>query len=204
MERNDDLSGTGLGGSTGSTAGSTGGSTGGAGFGNSGDISGTSGYGSLGGSTGAASANVGNIGSTTGAGTGTAEGSTGLKDRARDIASSAGERLADVGSTVRERAGTAKNSLADMLDAGADRLRGRAESTTATGADGTLAVADSGKMGQVNDRLASGMQSAANVLRDTDWDGIRTGVERQVKENPGRSLLVAVGLGYLLGKALRR
>jgi len=202
MERNDDLSGTGLGGSTGSTAGSTGGSTGGAGFGNSGDLSGTSGYGSLGGGTGAASASVGNIGTTTGAGVGSTEGATGLKDRARDLASSAGERLADVGSTVRERAGTAKTSLADMLDAGADRLRGRTES--ATGVDGTLAVADSGKMGQVNDRLASGMQSAANVLRDTDWDGIRTGVERQVKENPGRSLLVAVGIGYLLGKALRR
>jgi hypothetical protein len=30
------------------------------------------------------------------------------------------------------------------------------------------------------------------------------GVERQVKEHPGRTLLVALGLGYLLGRAVRR
>jgi hypothetical protein len=29
------------------------------------------------------------------------------------------------------------------------------------------------------------------------------GIEQQVKEHPGRTLLIAAGLGYLLGKALR-
>ena len=48
------------------------------------------------------------------------------------------------------------------------------------------------------------MQSTADWLRDADLDGMREGVERQVKEHPGRSLLIAVGLGYLLGKAFRK
>jgi hypothetical protein len=48
------------------------------------------------------------------------------------------------------------------------------------------------------------MQSTADWLRDADLDSMREGVERQVKEHPGRSLLIAVGLGYLLGKAFSK
>jgi len=48
------------------------------------------------------------------------------------------------------------------------------------------------------------MQATADWLRDADLDSLRTGVERQVKEHPGRTLLFAVGLGYLLGKAFRK
>ena len=34
-------------------------------------------------------------------------------------------------------------------------------------------------------------------------DGLKGSIEQQGKEHPGRTLLIAVGLGYLLGKALR-
>src|SRR6185436_10825422 len=65
---------------------------------------------------------------------GTTPETSGLKDRARDIAGTAGDRLADVGSTVRERAGTAKDSLADALESGAEKIRSRT-----TGQTGQLA-----------------------------------------------------------------
>ena len=48
------------------------------------------------------------------------------------------------------------------------------------------------------------MESSAEWLRDADVDKIKAGVEKQVKEHPGRTLLVALGAGYLLGKAFRR
>ena len=41
---------------------------------------------------------------------------SGLADRAMNVASTAGERLSDVGSQVRDRAGNLKNSLADALE----------------------------------------------------------------------------------------
>ena len=53
-------------------------------------------------------------------------------------------------------------------------------------------------------RVAGGMDATANWLRNTDLDRVRVGIEQQVKEHPGRTLLIAVGVGYLLGKALRR
>jgi hypothetical protein len=175
MERNaDDLSGSAGGTGTGGSAG---------GYGNSGDVSGSSGY--------------------------TAGGpDTGIADRARGVAGNAKDKLANVGSTVREQAGSAKDKLADALESGADKLRQRAGSGTQqfAGETGSTGVAVSGdnRVNQVSEKVAGGMQATADWLRDADLDSMRTGVERQVKEHPGRTLLIAVGLGYLLGKAFRK
>jgi hypothetical protein len=137
-------------------------------------------------------------------------GNVNITDRARDIAGTTRERLADVGGTLRERAGTMKDSLADAIESGADKLRGRASAAGggaplagATGATGVAVVSD-GRVAQVSDKVAGGMQATADWLREADLDSLKSGIERQVKEHPGRTLLIAVGLGYLLGKALRK
>ena len=48
------------------------------------------------------------------------------------------------------------------------------------------------------------MQSTADFIRNADLDNMKQGVENHVKENPGRSLLIAAGVGYLLGRAFRK
>ena len=195
MERNaDGLSG-GSSGGAGGSAGSTGG-----GYGNSGDLTGSAGYGvGSGGSTGA-----GTGGSSFGGSSSTDAGG-GITDRARDIAGNAKDKLADVGSNVRQGAGTAKDKLADALASGADKLRQRGGRGQLSGSTGTADITVSGDgVSQVTDRVAGGMQATADWLRDADIDSMRMGVERQVKEHPGRTLLIAVGLGYLIGKAFRK
>jgi ElaB/YqjD/DUF883 family membrane-anchored ribosome-binding protein len=145
-------------------------------------------------------------GSTGGFGGGTTGSDAGgIADRAKNLAGDAQERLSDVGSTVRDRAGNVKNSLADALEAGADRLRNRGGQQLAGSAgfaDGS--VSTDNRVAEIGNRVAGGLQTSADWLREADIDGLRQGVEKQVRENPGRTLLIAVGLGYLLGKALRR
>jgi ElaB/YqjD/DUF883 family membrane-anchored ribosome-binding protein len=173
----------------------SGGSTGG-GYGNTGDVTGSAGYG----------AGTSGSGSTAGSSASTDENASGLTDRARDIAGTAKDKLADVGTSVRQGAGTAKDRLADVLESGADKLRqrgGRGQLSGSTGS-GDVAITGDGSMTQVTDKLAGGMQATADWLRDADLDNLRSGVERQVKEHPGRTLLIAVGVGYLLGKAFRK
>src|SRR5690349_8116276 len=130
--------------------------------------------------------------------------SQGFRDRARSAIGSAGDRLGDVGSTIRDRAGTAKNRLADVLESGAQRLRPNqsGDLAGATG-DGTATIAADNRMAQVSDRVAGGMQATADWLREAELADLKTGIERQVKEHPGRTLVIAVGLGYLLGRAFR-
>ena len=126
-------------------------------------------------------------------------------DRATSSASSAGDRLAEAGSAVRDKAGSLKATLADALESGAERLRqqgsGGAQLAGAAGAD---TIAEDSRLAQTSHQLAGGMQGAADWLRDADLDGLKSGIERQVKEHPGRSLAVAIGVGYLLGKAFRK
>src|SRR4051812_23357221 len=104
------------------------------------------------GSTGDSQSQAGN-GGTGGMGGAMTDGqaSGGMKDRARELAGNAQERLADVGSSVRDRAGTLKDSLADALETGADKLRQRTGASGANG-DGQLAGSTgSGSMAIEND-----------------------------------------------------
>jgi ElaB/YqjD/DUF883 family membrane-anchored ribosome-binding protein len=180
--------------------------------------SGTSTANSFGGTAGMGSANSGSTtsGSANSSASSTAsndgdsaQSASGFADRARDIAGSAQDKLADVGSTVRDRTGNLKDSLADALETGADKLRQRAGATGhgvalagATSA-GTTAVEAENRLADVGGKVASGMDATAGWLRDADLDGLKSGLEYQVKEHPGRTLLIAAGIGYLLGKALR-
>ena len=201
--QNDDFNnqGSGLGGAGGSGT---------SGFGNSGDLEGSAGYGTSG---------TGGFGSTSGASGGSAGGSGfggtssggmggastgGLKDRASNLSGTARERASEFAGTAREKAGELKSTLADKLEQGADRLRSRGGSASFAGAAGDGSVAMENRADQLTSRLAGGMQGTAEWLREADLENMRVGIERQVRENPGRSLLVAVGLGYLLGKAFRR
>ncbi|MFN2565713.1 MAG: hypothetical protein ABR499_12010 [Gemmatimonadaceae bacterium] len=214
MERNDNLgnlgdaSGAGQGGTTGGVggaAGGTGGYGGTSGFGGTSDVGGTGGgFGATGGA-GGAGASGGFGGGTSG---GDAGGAGGIADRAKNVAGQAQERLSDVGSTVRDRAGNVKNTLADALEAGAERLRSRGGQQQLAGTtgsvEGSTSIDGGGRVAEIGNRVAGGLQTSADWLREADLDGLRQGVERQVRENPGRTLLIAVGLGYLLGKAFRR
>ena len=112
-----------------------------------------------------------------------------------------GNRVKSVASTVRQKASTLPALIADGLEAGANALR---QNKLATVTDtGTSATSDS-SVTAVTDTLATGMQSSADWIRDADLDKLKSGVEKQVKEHPARSLIVALGAGYLIGKAFRR
>jgi len=113
------------------------------------------------------------------------------------------DRLKSVATSVKGKAAAIPSMLADGLEAGAEALRQRRPSTS--GADGSaLAITSDPSIAAVTDTLATGMQSSAEWLRDADMEKLKQGVEKQVKEHPARSLLVALGAGYLIGKALRR
>lgn len=201
MERNN-MPGSGAG--TGSSA-----SGGTSGRGDTGGSKGSQGYGATTGGT-AGSMGTSSTSSSTGSSGGSSSGSGslgggGIADKARDAAGTAQGKLADVGSTVREKAGSAKDSLADALESGADKLRQKSQGGQYAGAtgDGSLSIGGT-DLTPAAEKLAGGMQATAGWLREADLDSLKTGVEGQVKEHPGRTLLIAVGVGYLLGKAFRK
>lgn len=192
--------------------GTTGGSTGGAGANpqNTGAGYGTGGTGSTGAEFGRSETVAGREYTDTGT-----RQSTGITDRAREARETAKEKLGQARETASEKLGDAhrkahdlKLSFADKLDAQAERMRSRATSGTAsyeTAGDGLAAISTTDTdRSRVGDKVAGGMHSTAEWLRNNDMDSMKRNVEEQVRTNPGRSLLVAAVAGYLIGKALRR
>ena len=184
----------------------------------------TGGAGSQAGSQGTNASGTGGFGGSTSGGTGsggyggtsdasfsrdTSAESGGISDRAKSAIGTAQEKLADAGSTVRDKAGSLKHSLADALESGAERLRkqaaggGQTAGAAATGGSVDMVSDQPNRVADMSNQVAGGLQASADWLRDADLDGMKSGLERQVKEHPGRTLAVAVGLGYLLGKAIR-
>jgi hypothetical protein len=128
-----------------------------------------------------------------------------LADKAKGGLKDAADKAKSGLGSAKERATELKATLADKLEAGAEKLRSHSQSGSYAGATGQGSVAtDSGALGQVSDKLATGMKASADFLRNADLDNMKSGIEKQVRENPGRSLLIAAGLGYLLGKAFRK
>ena len=116
------------------------------------------------------------------------------------------EKLQDKLGQVKDKARDLQSSLADRLDAGADKLRQRNQNATLAGATstgtsgGSAGLMSDERVANVQDSVARGMSKSADWLRNGD---MKADIEKQVRENPGRTLLIALGLGYVLGKAFR-
>lgn len=166
------------------------------------DAGGTDSFGSSDAEMAGATTPSGGFESLSGGASGTSTGGTGTPGT---------NRLDQTKSTVQDKFGQVKDkarnlqsTLADRLDAGADKLRQRNQNATFAGATGTtgdtVGVASDERAAQMQDSVARGMTKSADWLRNGD---LKADIEKQVRENPGRTLLVALGVGYLLGKAFR-
>ena len=122
---------------------------------------------------------------------------TGISDTVRNAASSVADKSQDALNAVKEKASDLPVMLADRLDAGADAIQPERQA-------GATGVATDDRMTQVTDKLATGMHASADWLRDADMNKLKGAIEQQVRERPGRSLLIALGVGYVVGKAVRR
>ena len=129
----------------------------------------------------------------------------GVAETVRNSASAVADKAQGALSSAKSKASDIPAMLADKLEAGAQALRQDRAPTmaTANGVSTGAAVSDS-PINQASDKLSSGMQASADWLRDADFGKLRDGLEQQVKERPGRTLLIALGVGYLLGKTIRR
>jgi ElaB/YqjD/DUF883 family membrane-anchored ribosome-binding protein len=110
------------------------------------------------------------------------------------------DRVEQQAETIGERAVQLKSQLADRLETGASKLRQR--STDTAKIDDAIATTKE-KVADASDRVASGMERSAEWLRSADMSSVQKGLERQVRENPGRTLLIAGAIGYLLGRAFK-
>lgn len=94
--------------------------------------------------------------------------------------------------------GTDIGGTTDTSSADASGISG----TSGTTADGKLATAKQ-KIGQAKEKVVDRMHATADWIKEKDIDQLKGTIEAQVRDHPGRTLLIAAGLGYLIGRAFR-
>ena len=77
--------------------------------------------------------------------------------------------------TVEDRIDAAREAAGDRMG----RLRGAAEAVKARA------------------------QSLKEKIQNTEWEDVQSGVTNYVRDNPGKSLAIALGVGFVLGFLLR-
>jgi len=142
--------------------------------------------------------------------TGGASGAQGVGDKLNSAKDAAADKLGQAKDIAGERLGQAKEkatqlkaTLADKLEQGANSLRRQGQPGDAMGLAGSGVAADAASNPQLQKLAETGataLQGTADFLRSGD---LKTSIEQQVRTNPGRTLLIALGVGYALGKVIR-
>lgn len=118
----------------------------------------------------------------------------------RDQVGQAQERAGEALEAAREKTGNAQAVVADRLDAGADTIRKGVRAVgfrpRAGGVPGRVAVA--GKT------VAGRLENSAYWLRENDLTDLRELIGHQLREHPGRTALLALGIGLFVGRSSKR
>ena len=59
-------------------------------------------------------------------------------------------------------------------------------------------------VGQVADNVKAKASSIREKIRDTEWDDVVDNVKGYVRDNPGKSVAIALGVGFAVGLLFRR
>lgn len=130
----------------------------------------------------------------------TETGLTNIKEQTETATSNFGEKFNDLKTTAAEKFegaktavatgfDTSKTTVADKLHQAADTIQQKVDASE--NADSNLT-----KYGQ---KASSILNTSADYIENFEPNQITTGVQKHVKDNPGRSLLIAGAVGLLLG-----
>jgi len=133
-------------------------------------------------------------------------------EKATDIAQSAVDKVKRTAEDLRSKDASqivdeARTKAAEVGDAAATKVD---TAMTATGEQmSTLAQtvrenAPEGKAGEVASKAADALDRGGEYLQTADLQMVRSDLERVIREHPIESLLVGVGVGYLVARATRR
>ena len=90
----------------------------------------------------------------------------------------------------------------DATDSTAKAVEEKIDAARAAAGDRVGRIRDT--VGQVADSVKARASSLRDKIRDTEWDDVVDNVKGYVRDNPGKSLAIALGVGFAIGLLFRR
>jgi len=131
-------------------------------------------------------------------------------EAASHAAQAVGQQASGLASTVAHKAQDAASTVAHKAQDAASTVGHKAEDATASMGHGmqTLAgkVRDNtpheGMLGSASDAVANAIEGAGKYVEDKNLTGMMDDVTGLIRRNPVPALLVGLGVGFLIGRAL--
>lgn len=121
-------------------------------------------------------------------------------DGMADESSGIGAKISDTAKQMKDKVSDFGRSTADKIDENRGAAASGLQKAATSIHDSAESLPGEKVRGLAHD-AANSLTSTANYVRDHDVNKMMADVETMVKNNPGPSLLIAVGLGFLLGRA---
>jgi hypothetical protein len=113
------------------------------------------------------------------------------------------ERVSDIASRVRDKAGHVAETVSEKLDQQRETAAGSLRRAASTIHQNAQNIPGGPKVVHLTHRLADGMESTASYLRDHDVNQMGTDALNVCRRYPGQTLIAALALGFLLGRSRR-
>ena len=122
-----------------------------------------------------------------------------------DVGDAGESTLDDVAGSIRDKGNEIRRKAADRLEDGraaaADGLKGAARGLHKR-ADAVVSGAE--RVSAATHKVAERFESASKYVRDNDSRDMLYDVEAMVRRHPTRSIVAALAVGYLAGRAFSR
>jgi ElaB/YqjD/DUF883 family membrane-anchored ribosome-binding protein len=130
-----------------------------------------------------------------------------VADKARDLGDKAANAVQNVTDQARDAASTARDKASELADTASDKADAAMTSTGVQMKNLAQTVrekAPEGTVGEYATQAANVLERGGQYLQEADVQTVRTDLETVIRQHPIESLLVGLGVGFLLARATRR
>lgn len=110
-------------------------------------------------------------------------------DKAKEITANITDKASDIGDQASDKADAAMSATGAKMETLAQTVRQNAPA---------------GKVGEFATTAANALERSGNYLQASDLSDVQGDIEQIIRRRPVESLLVGLGVGFLLARALRR
>jgi ElaB/YqjD/DUF883 family membrane-anchored ribosome-binding protein len=133
-------------------------------------------------------------------------------EKARDAASQAVEKAKDVASSVGSTVSHAASSVGSTVSSAASAVGHKADDLTSSAGTSIKNLGETlrqkapheGFLGSASQSVANSLESSGRYIEEAGLSGMMEDVTNLIRRNPFPAILVALGVGVLIGRALRR
>lgn len=134
-----------------------------------------------------------------------------VADKAKEFGGQVSDKAKEVGGQAMDKAKDAASSVADMASNAAAAVGKKADDLTATAGTDIRKLGDSlrekssheGFLGHASQAVAETLHDSGKYLEDAKLSGMAEDVTKLIKRNPVPAVLIGVGIGFILGRAMR-